>query len=101
MGERFFRRDNLSVSVYDTFDTLVNTNGHFFLQHLSMLARVSNDYSYTPKLSAAFLSLVHLEIMQTISLVGQGDDGPDILLKSLSFVRSTHAAQTSKGSGVS
>ena len=65
-----------------------------------MLASVSNDYSCTLKLSAAFLSLVHLEIMQTISLVGQGDDGPDILLKSYSFVRSTHAAQTPKSSGM-
>ena len=101
MGERFFRRDDLSVSVYNTFDTLVNTNGHLFLQHLSMLASVSNDYSYALKLSAAFLPLVHVEIMQTISLVGQGDDGPGILLKFHSFVRSTHAAQTSKGSSVS
>ena len=55
----------------------------------------------TRTLSAAFLPLVHLEIMQTISLVGQGDDGPGILLKFHSFVRSTHAAQTSKGSSVS
>ena len=48
-----------------------------------MLASVTNDYSYTLKLSAAFPSLVHLVIMQTISLVGQGDDGPDIpLIKS-------------------
>ena len=47
MGERFFRGDNLSVSVYDTFETLVDTNGHLFLHHLSMLASISNDYSYT------------------------------------------------------
>ena len=100
MGERFFRGDDLFVPVYDTFDTLVDTSWHFFLPHFSMLASVSNDYLYTLKLPAAFLSLVHLEIMQTTSLVGQGDDGPDILLKSHSFVRSTHAAQTSKGSGV-
>ena len=100
MGERFFRGDDLFVPVYDTFDTLVGYQLAFFLPHLSMLASVSNDYSYTRKLSAAFLFLVHLEIMQTISLVGQGDDGPDILLKSHSFVRSTHAAQTSKSSVV-
>ena len=69
----------------------------FFLQHHSMLASVSNYYSYTLKLSVEFPSLVHLEIMQTISLVGQGDGGPDILLlKSYPSVRSTHAAQTSK-----
>ena len=55
----------------------------------------------TLKLSAAFASLVNLEIMQTISLVEQGDGGPDILLlKSYSSVRSTHAAQTSKNSYV-
>ena len=101
MGERFFRGDDLFVPVYDTFDTLVDTSWHFVLPHFSMLASVSNDYLYTLKLPAAFLSLVHLEIMQTTSLVGQGDDGPDILLKSHSFVRSAHAAQTSKGSGVS
>ena len=66
-----------------------------------MLASVSINYSYTLKLSAAFPSLVHLEIMQTTSLVGQGDGGPDILLlKSYSSVRSTHAAQTSKNSYV-
>ena len=66
-----------------------------------MLASVTNDYSYTLKLSAAFPSLVHLVIMQTISLVGQGDGRPDILLlKSYSSVRSTHAAQTSKNSDV-
>ena len=46
-GKRFFRGDDLSVSVYDTFATLVNTNGHLFLQHHTMLASVSNDYSYT------------------------------------------------------
>ena len=65
-----------------------------------MLVSVSNDYSCTLKLSAAFLSLVRLEIMQTVSLVGQGDDGLHILLKSYSFVRSTHAAQTPQSSGV-
>ena len=68
-----------------------------------MLASVSNDYSFTLKLSAAFPSLVHLVIMQTISLVGQGYDGPDILLikSHSSSVYSTHAAQTSESSDVS
>ena len=67
-----------------------------------MLASVSNNYSYTLKLSAAFPSMMPLEIMQTNGLVGQGDGGPDILLiKSYSSVRSTHAAQTSKNSDVS
>ena len=102
MGERFFRGDDLSVPVYDTFATLVDTNCHFLLQNHSMLASVSNDYLYTLKLFAAFPSLVHLVIMQTNSLVGQGDDGPDILLiKSHSSVYTTHAAQTSESSGVS
>ena len=101
MGELLFRGDDRSVPVYDTFSTLVDTNLHFFYK-ITMLASVTNDYSYTLKLSAAFPSLVHLVIMQTISLVGQGDDGPDILLiKSHSSVYSTHAAQTSESSGVS
>ena len=103
MGELFFRGDDLSVPVYDTFATLMDTNLHFFFtKSLYMLASISNNYSYTLKLSAEFPSLVHLVIMQTISLVGQGDGGPDILLiKSHSSVYSTHAAQTSESSGVS
>ena len=66
-----------------------------------MLASASNDYSCALKLSAAFLSLMHLEIEQTVNLVGTGGGGQVTAQVSVFHENSMRVTQTLKNSRLS